>query len=498
MNSKNIKLLSTLLFIIFINSLFGQSTIDRKTKTKRINKLWKKYNYVSVNNKCNAAIVGEKILGGNDGGGRISIGISNIQIVSLLDKKLRPWKSPYSQAHTLIMNYKNDNGNIRIVDNSNKVGLLNACDNVILEPKYDDIGGFNEEGLAVASLGDKLDVINLAGKSVLKEPLKYSFNYQEHKRSVRNKTYPTVYSNNLIVSYDKVNYGVYNIIQDKEITPMKYSYIENTPFFENKFLYPLKQKKIGYKAYTNNKATIINFEGNEIVVPKMKDIIYHYTLDNKSYAFGKVIINSKESLNMIDTKTNQYVFSENLDIKKIKPINKGIWAVELNDNTKTKTGIFDINKQEFIIKPNENYTFDNGKITSHITSSVKNTANIILINPKNGNKELHHINTGKVVVTKPNSKFNLISLKDNGKTSEFILITNQPNRRSSITYSDLFDENLEIVFENAKINQYDIKNKKNMFYFEESINCYPCKKVYTAYNLNGKLIGEKQNYNPAK
>ena len=195
----------------------------------------------------------------------------------------------------------------------------------------------------------------LSGESILKEPLKYSFNYRNHKRGTGGKLFPIVINNTILISNDKINYALFNVIQNKEITPMKYSSIEVRPFYKNRFLYPLVEEAIGYKASIEDIVTIINFEGKEMIPPMLNDIISYYTLDEKNYAYGKTNINGKESLNLIDLTTKQYVFSENLSlkIKNIKPINKGIWALELNDNTKTKTGIYDINKQEFIIKPNE-------------------------------------------------------------------------------------------------------------------------------------------------
>ena len=55
----------------------------------------------------------------------------------------------------------------------------------------------------------------------------------------------------------------------------------------------------------------------------------------------------------------------------------------------------------------------------------------------------------------------------------------------------IYDNNWNILEEDIKL--YSLKSKGDIIYFYELVNG---QKKYTAYDINGKLIGSKREYNP--
>ncbi len=479
--------------------IYGQNVIDEKTRNKRIKKLWDTYSSVRVNNDCNAAIVGERILGGNDGGGRIPKGVSNIKIISLLDKKLTPWSSPYAKAHTMISNFKNDRGNLRILDDSNKVGLLNACKRVVLRPKYDEIGAFNDEGLAIAILNGKIDVIDLNGKSILQEPLKYNSIYESYNRNNRYKTipnepFPAVYKGTLIAGLPDKKFGVLNIYDNRIITEYSYEIIKSTPYYQNK--YASNSKIIGYEAYRNGNVTIINHLGREIIKPVFNSLSNYYETNENIYVSGTL---KNGEVNIYDNLNNKFLLPTDIsqEVYSTKQINNELWMLEFHTKDKpstvqyspnySKTGIYNVSTNKFIIEPNKEYKISNGRIRTDIHG-------FLIISTQGKTSKLFDYN-GKLLSKNHNAKYsNFVS--DKNQSHKFILVTIQPNPKSSKTICSLYKSNGDIVFENAEMNKRDIIKKADLFYIKESINCYPCEKVFTAFDLKGNMIGERRKYTP--
>ena len=478
-------------FFFLINVSYGQKKLDRKTRLKIMKKIKRTYNYSFFESKCNKVLVGDEVLGGNDGGGRMLRGVNNIKIIALTDKKLSPWKSPYTRSYSTFNTIKKDKGLIRVIGASNKVGLLSVCDQIVLKPSYDEIGRFNKDGFAVASIGNKIDVINLKGKSVLEKPFTYIFDAANHEKSISTtqhaKRYPEVVENMIIISKDNRSFGLFDILSNKIITPLVYDFIDTNPFINNR--YSGNEELIGYKAHRENRFTVIGFDGKELFDPLFYTINKFYKVDDKMYVFGAVD-SDKKIINSYDIANKTFVLPEEVakETTNIKAIDSDKLILELRPK---KTGIYSLSQKKFIIEPSSLYKFRNGKIKT-------NFKGFVIINLDNGSSKFFNLKTGKLISANMNASYKSINIKGATKENNFILKALQPNRKSSDIFYTLYKEDGSIVFENIKMISRDLHIKNNFFYIEEKINCYPCQKMYTAFDSNGKLIGEIQKYDPTK
>ncbi|WP_298546494.1 WG repeat-containing protein [uncultured Aquimarina sp.] len=488
-----------LLLLAILISGISYSQLDGKTINKRVSKLKKKYKYVSQVSKCNTVLVGEYIYGGNDGGGRIPKGIQNMKLISLENKKLQEdTKLKYAKALTLNYKQVKEYKRLYTIEGINgKIGVLDLCGNVIVEPKYDFINPFNKEGQAVAFVNNKIDVVDLSGKSILNDPFKYSLKKEDFFTPRRTSKYLQVVNNNIIVGNDEGNYALFNITENKEITPFKYSFIYPNIFDHT------RKNEIGFKAVSEGKQTLLDLTNGEELLPlTFYEIDDFISIANKKFVRGT--IDKEEKTNVLDIIENKFIFSDEIHLNrfnKIKPITQKLWNVEISyplekknqyNPANGKLGLYDTEKSDFVIKPDKNISYID--LVRDIFGDT--LTNALKISYKSNEGKLYLISPWKVILEFQSSapEFKKIKLKNDTKTNEFYLMSVQPNRKSSKKLFTLFDTKWNKIFEN--IRAYAPKVKEDVFYFFERINCSPspCENVYTAYDIDGKLIGEKQKY----
>lgn len=467
------------LAILLSVAFAGYSFAQNKHIKKNYKKLRNKFSYVRFLKDCNSAIVGELTYSHNDGGGRIPNGRKNIKIASLIGKKIEYWTPSHSVISTSKLgSTSNDNYNERLVSKDGKMGLIHPCKKIILEPKYDQIGEFNNEGLAIALLNDKIDVINLDGKSVLKESENLYF-YD------KNQSFPKIFKNTIIVNNKENEYFLFDIIKNKIISKT-YSKISTD-------LIKITNEKRVFISTKDGKKTILDENGLEImplIFEKISDIV-----NNNRYI--SVTFPGKQGKNVYDYLEKKLVFPTNIQKTVGVALSKedGIWEFETYKSGEHYS-VYDTKHNRFIIKPSE----ESSKYVSHWNKlrSINNEL-IMIENSKNKKIEIiNRLNSNLIMSFPSKTKLRTFKLKEKNKENIFFLTSIQPDRKNSKTFCSLYNQKLEPIFKDVKIHPIDIKNKGNYFYYKEHKDCYPCKTVYTAYDFNGKIIGEPYKYIPKK
>src|SRR6478609_8261230 len=250
MKTTKLKKLSRVLTILFLSLSF--ISFSQQNNDKKIEKLKKKYDYVSNISDQQTFLTGKSIKGPSDGGGGFTMGLNTIKIVNLEGKVIM---EPELANYRILLPFgRNDvkySNLFCLCGANNKVGIINTNGKIILEPTYDHINGFNAKGQAIAFNGDVLQVIDSEGRQILKENYKYKVNYDSFFSipTPGKINYFNVINNNLVCSKDGVNYGVINVLTNKTVIPFEYSAIDPELFIKD-------TDTIGYPVFKNKLVTI--------------------------------------------------------------------------------------------------------------------------------------------------------------------------------------------------------------------------------------------------
>lgn len=474
----------TLIFFLFTSIIFAQYN---KSDLKKIKRLKKKYDFISADNNyfkkptnCLNIIAGEFSKGPSDGGGGYNKAIKNLRKIDIKGNVIENISSYYITL-PFSHNHKKYKDLIRIKSyNNNLVGIMNNCGEVILKPTYDHINAFNEQGLAVCFKSNNIQVIDKHGKPVLKEMLPYDVDYNSFW------TIPTpgeinklaVIGQSLIVS-NGTNYGLYNVMNNENLTEFEYSKIKIKPinFNSNKY----------FKAKKNGKYTLIEVETGEILIPPVfHEIKSISNYNGKNYVEGKT--NNGENYNIYDIEKKEFIFPRNMEFSEARTITgeKDKWIIIDKKNT-WSTGLYDTKSKTFLIEFDQN-------ISNISTSSLNNTVQINYKNSNNDVSKLFDFKKSELMSLKVGKKYSpkKIKLKSENKEVTFLNYQFQPDSKSTVSmYNIIYDHNWNIIVENVRVR--GLKTKGDLFYFYEIVDGV---KKYTAYNILGELVGEKRNFKP--
>ena len=463
----------SLLIILSIVSMatFGQLS---KENQKKLKNLKKKYEFVSIDKyqfdddfKCENIFVGDYVYGVNDGGGAPREAVNNVKMITI-DNKIVKEISDFIIILPLWNNHENYKHLIRIESTTNGLmGLMTSCGEVILQPKYNYINGFNKDGYAIAFSGKNIDVIDAQGNSVLKQKLYLDFEYQ------RSRTFPLsndanklqVTNGNLAAKEEAGgNYGIYNVEQGMFITPLKYSLIDATPL--------IQKNKVYYKVKYDNKFALYNVETNSEIIPNVFfEITDFYEAYNKTYVRGATQDGSYRN-NLYDIENHSFVVPNDVLAYQLRPLNDKfkLWvvqgAVDQNQNS-SGYGIYDVEAKKYIIPPVENnayvedlYFFNTLKIKNKQTdfTDFYSLDKRALLDLEISNKKLG----GGIY---PQS----IKLKNKEGKDEifFAIFLVQPNRDFTGAYQVIYDRNWKEIFKGRINNEKVVDNMLSFDAVEE-------------------------------
>ena len=472
MKTTKLKKLSRVLTILFLSLSF--ISFSQQNNDKKIEKLKKKYDYVSNISDQQTFLTGKSIKGPSDGGGGFTMGLNNIKIVNLEGKVIM---EPELANYRILLPFgRNDvkySNLFCLWGGNNKVGIINTNGKIILEPTYDHINGFNAKGQAIAFNGDVLQVIDSEGRQILKENYKYKVNYDSFFSipTPGKINYFNVINNNLVCSKDGVNYGVINVLTNKTVIPFEYSAIDPELFIKD-------TDTIGYPVFKNKLVTIRDIKTNKELSPfvfeEITDVI---KINNGSYLEGKndnVVDNTRESLfNYFDLKNQKLVFPKGLKMSKAIPINNTFWIVNYYGDFL----VYNVVKNEAI------------KTNDEIISISKLTDKAVLYENKSHASWVYDLEKNKKIMEFPKKpSVYSFSLKKDGRIKDFFTLTSS-KEGNWMDFSTLYDNELNVIF--SDLNYAASYVEEDKYIISEDING---KRVMTAYDFDGKIIGEKYKF----
>ena len=224
-------------YAVIYNRERKRGIIDRNGKII----LKTKYTYLSnVSDKGNM-ITGDFIYGGNDGGGAPKIGLKNIKIITLKGDVIKEAEFANMKIQFLKYNQNYSVASYFKLWNSNRIGGLIDCNgDYIIKPIYDYISFFNIDGKIITFLKNEMYIFNNKGIQLNKTPLKYKI--ELHSQSTTrfpllkngNTSSLQVIDENVICSKDGINYGVFNLKDDKALVPFQYEKIATKLLIKDK------------------------------------------------------------------------------------------------------------------------------------------------------------------------------------------------------------------------------------------------------------------------
>lgn len=364
------------------------------------------YTYLSnVSNKGNL-ITGEYIYGGNDGGGSPRTGLKNIKVINLKGDIIKEAEFTNMKIEFLKYNSNYSSASYFKLWNSNRIGGLIDCNgDFIISPKYDYISFFNKKGEILTFLKNEMFVFNNKGVQLNKTPLKYKTEF--HSQSTTkypllkdaNTSNLQVINKNIICSKDGINYGVFNIKDNKVIIPFEYDKIDTNLFVKNK-------DTLGYKVYKNKLCALTDYKTNKLITPflfeEITDLIQFkdqfFLKGNHSKDNGEIWSN------YMNLETEKLIFPSDLKLHKANPVSSNYWIVEIIGTLPSGViseaySVFNLKESKFIETP----------MLEKYTSIDRLSSNLILFNKKNSESWIYDLNkeeTIKSFTQKPNlSKF---------------------------------------------------------------------------------------------
>ena len=441
-----------LIFSLIVTSAFGQLS---KQEQKKLKKIKKQYDFVSIDKyriddkfKCDNIFVGDYIYGVNDGGGAPRNAIKNLKLITIDNKLVKEIKDYIIISSTGRSSEKYKNL-IRIESTRNGLmGIMTNCGEIILQPKYNYINsGFNNEGHAVAFLGNTIDILDSKGNSVLKQKLFYDVKYQN------SRTYPldkNVYSLKVIdgniIAKKELNgkYGIYNISEGEFISELKYSEIDINPIRLNQSNY--------FKVKYDGKFSLFNVNTKTELIPnifsEIKDLSEKYVIGNtKDFMTEK-----SANFNWYDLETKKFVFPTGIESYRLQPIKDfpDLWIANVSftkdGEKKLGNSIYDTSINKFLIEPNDNYErISQTGFFKTLEVSVKNSNNKLFFSLEKrkfleleiSNKKLSGgIYPKRIILKNSNDK----------KEIYFMIYLIQPNKDFRGSYHVIYDREWNEIF----------------------------------------------------
>ncbi|QXP61757.1 WG repeat-containing protein [Olleya sp. HaHaR_3_96] len=463
-------------YAVIYNRERKRGIIDRNGKII----LKTKYTYLSnVSDKGNM-ITGDFIYGGNDGGGAPKIGLKNIKIITLKGDVIKEAEFANMKIQFLKYNQNYSVASYFKLWNSDRIGGLIDCNgDYIIKPIYDYISFFNNDGKIITFLKNEMYIFNNKGIQLNKTPLKYKI--ELHSQSTTrfpllkngNTSSLQVIDENVICSKDGINYGVFNLKDDKALVPFQYEKIATKLLIKDK-------DTLGYKVYKNKLSALVDYKTNNEVSPFIfEEITDLIQFKNKLFLEGHTLKNKEEIwTNYLNLETKELIFPSELELYNATPINSDFWIVKtfgaLPSGVSSQAySVYNVKETQYIEPP------ELGKYSSIDRLS----SNLLLFNKKNSESWIYDLNKKETVKSfsqKP--RFSKFKLSKDGVVKNFIVIT--ADRKNT-----LYDEEFNVIFKDLYYSSSYIE--KDRYIIKERIDK---KYVRTAYGIDGKVIGEKYKY----
>ncbi|TDW44333.1 WG repeat protein [Flavobacterium sp. 270] len=462
--------LSKKIFFTALISLTSLLSFAQQNNEKQIKKLKRKFEYVSEPSQQLLFIAGNRIVGPSDGGGGYLAGVKDLKIIDLEGNIIKETElNGYKIIFQFGKNYDKYSNLYNLQGPDGKIGLINTDGKIIIPPTYNHINGFNSKGQAVAFTGNDLQVIDANGNPLLKENFKYKVDYSSLFTipTPGEINYLYVVNDNIICSKDENHYGVVNITSGKTIIPFEYDKID-------KKLLIKYGDTIGHVVYKNNLSTIVDFKTNKELAPFSFERIDDAFRDNGNlYIYGIYDVKTY-TRNYYDVKNKKMVFQKGVNPDKATPFNNSFWILEKDRNA----FLYNIVKNEMVKMPEEDPR-DIKKLTD----------NLAMCTIYNQSSWIFDVEKNKIVLAYPTDVrcYPFTLNKDNcSKDFFFIYEKKNGNYRESVT---MYDRDLNSYFSDLYISTSYYENDRIVIK-EEVDGKYPL----SAYDIEGKVIGEKRAY----
>jgi WG containing repeat len=461
--------------------------------------------------KCDKFFTGKPLLSGNDGGGNTIEEFEDIELHDLSDPKVG-----------IKLNFNFADGSRRqlfevyqIFDRNNKIGLINSCGKVIIQPKYNHIANFNNLGLAVAYTDSEYTVIDTLGNPILKQGFKHGLsNFYKYN----NESYDDIKDNRIIGSNDGKLFGIYDFKEDKQLIPFVYddiSVIENKSYQVNEG----EMVNYFYLARKNEVESIIDYSNfNEILPLSLQANGYSSILKINGkyfidfYKTKKIIrqINSSTSIDESKFFHNIYydgktLFDPKLEIKNIEIFKNRFITLQLHNGGSM---VYDLEKSKFVSNfPNDlvkingvNFTISISKNEGNLIKGIEEYFQVsFLCGDKCTRNALFNLDGKAKTTPLQEGSFSIIEV-DKAKDIFFYLVQHRVNNFELNYNYSLFNNDGKLILDN--FNMYDSKLdyayfvKNNQLVLNEEIKGIENSHLYgkTAFDINGNMVGERYKH----
>lgn len=447
----------------------------------------------------------------NDGGGFTVFDYVDVEIHDLLNPDVGV-KTNYSIADgahlELFEIYK-------IFDNNDKVGLINACGEVIMPPRYNAIGKFNKLGQAYAYTDRNYTVIDTLGNSILKSPYQHSMK-QVYKTS--NRYFDEIKDNRVVSSNDGLLFGIYDFKQDKQLLPNIYDEIQRL----SKPIVDIKEDQINkdliYQVRKNNLTEILEYSNQKVIFPMQLEAngVTSFTVIKSKYFFDYYKV--KKEFRQINASVsedvskqyhniyynNKVLFDPKLEIKKIDVFKNRYITLHLYNGDSM---IYDLESEKFITTIKgahaviSSYDGIIGSSGNNMQNRYNNNDKFVKISVPCVGSDCHTTDSFKSALFDldehvfktsflQDATYAIIQV-DKAQQKFLYLVHHRPNA-FSLAYS-LFNSNGKASLENFDItttgNDYDFVVYDNLLFLNEHMGNFVYGK--TSFNIDGNLVGER-------
>lgn len=457
------------LFFLLLFFLTAMTVSSQQDDAKKIEKLKKKYEYVSQQSPEGTFLTAINAKTTN----QVTLVFDNMKVVDINGKVIKEKElAPYKLEIT--MGDKNENfPHIHcFVGTNNRVGLMTTNGDIILPATYIHINDFNSKGQAITFSGTDLQVINTKGEPLLTE--KYKSNSDDmnvyYGYTPDRKYKYNIINNNVICSIDEKHYGMVNVVTNKVVVPFEYDKIGDIPLID-------QNDTIGYFVSKNNRATILDFKTKKEIAPFPFEEIQTAFIFNKSvFIEGKNNSKTTRDRNYYDVKNKKMVFQNNISLDKATPLDQTFWKYEKNKIQQ----LYNTVKNEIVKTPEE-------------ATSIERLADNLALYTNYEKKSSFIFDLAQNKVVKQYSSVvdaYSFQLKNATTSKEYFFIKERkvPNDGSS-EGTTMYDRNLKTYFTDLSLSTSYYENDRIVI--KERIDGkYPL----TAYDINGNVIGTAREY----
>jgi hypothetical protein len=403
----------------------------------------------------------------------------------------------------------------KIFDNTDKIGLINSCGEVIVAPKYNRIGKFNELGQAIAYLNDSFTVIDTLGNSLINRSFKHG---QKNIGKYDNEFYDDIKDNRVNSSDDGMLFGIYDFKENKQLIQNNYDKVSR---LSNLYFYNENNKNnFPYVAEKNDVIQIIDYSSLKDILPMSigANMVSSVTeRNNKNLVVfskkKKIIKQLGPNLSSDESKffkniyyDGKILFDPLLEIKDLDFYNYPFIRLQLYNGDSM---FYDIDQSKFIITVkgalaqidsfNEIYAGNDNKMQNRYQDKKKYfNISIACVGP-----DCHSANSKRYCLFDIDGNMKTKFLQEAhyaiiqiDKTQEkfLYLVYYRANSMSSV-YS-LLDNNGKVLLDNFKISNtekdFDFLVYNNLLVLNEDMG----NNVYgkTAFDVNGNMSGERFLY----